>query len=322
METAVSINGAKPKMTQQVAQDLVEEGDLLVQGHVAAVSNGLLAEDVGTGRYQIALRITAALQKSLDVARLVEIFRREIAPVIAHDSVAYLHETQMIQYFQGQAAVNSCTYRLMVEDDVLGEIVFTRRDRFTRDELDLLEYLLCSLVYPLRNALEYKRVTEQAHKDPLTGVYNRGMLESVLQRETALALRHGVPFSIVFIDIDRFKEINDNLGHGTGDRAIKMFVDVVIHNMRATDMLARYGGDEFILVLSNTRNEGALLVGERLRRAIENDACLDDSGFPLSLTASLGVATLEAGDSVEKLVMRADQALQRAKQGGRNRVQG
>lgn len=307
-------------MTQHVAQDYIEHSGLLAQGHVAAINSGLPADELSSSRHQIALRITAALQKSLDVTRQIGIFAGEIAAVIPHDSAAYLHEGQMIQYFQGRAAPHSCTYRLTVEDETLGEIVFTRRTRFARAELDLLEYLLCSLIYPLRNALDYKRVTEQAHKDPLTGVYNRGMLESVLRRETGLAQRHSAPFSIVFIDIDRFKGINDRYGHATGDRAIKAFVEAIARNMRTTDMLARYGGDEFVLVLSNTGRDGALFVAERIRRAVAESTCLDDTGAPVSLTASLGVASLTAGDSVEKLVARADDALRDAKQTGRDRV--
>lgn len=307
-------------MTQQVIQDRTVPDDSSAQGHVAAISRGLAPGNDTSTAHHTALDITAVLQRTLDVGRLVELFSKELRKVVTHDSVAYRHDAHAVRFQLGRPARHSCTYNLTVEDEDLGAVTFTRRARFSNDELTLIEYLLCSLVYPLRNAIDYKKVTDQAHRDPLTGVYNRGMLETVLRREVALAKRHRSPFSAVFVDIDRFKDINDRLGHATGDRAIRSFVENIERNMRSTDMLARYGGDEFVLMLSNTPESGAALVAERIRKAVEATVCHDDDGNVVRLTASLGVAALKSSDTSESLLARADHALHAAKQAGRNCV--
>jgi diguanylate cyclase (GGDEF)-like protein len=307
-------------MTHQIVQERSTQDGSVAQGYIAAISRGLPSGDDTSQAHRTALAITAVLQRTLDASQLIELFAAELHKVIPHDSIAYRHAAHTIDVVKGKPARHSCTYNLMVEDEALGEISFTRGAPFSNEELTLLEYLLCSLVYPLRNVIDYKKVTDQAHRDPLTGVFNRGMLELVLRRETALAKRHDSPFSLLFIDIDRFKDINDRLGHATGDRAIRSFVESIERNMRTTDMLARYGGDEFVLILSNTPEKGATLVAERIRKAVEATICHDGDGNVIVLTASLGVAALRSGDSSESLLTRADQALQAAKQAGRNRV--
>jgi hypothetical protein len=186
-------------MTHQMFRDRSMQGGAAVQGYVAAVSRGLPPADEAAAAHRTALAITAVLQRTLDVGQLLNLFTGELRKTVPHDSVAYRHETHGIRILQGKAAHHSCTYNLTVEDETLGEIAFTRRMRFSAEELTLLEYLLCSLVYPLRNAIDYKKVTDQAHRDPLTGVYNRGVLEATLRRETALAKRHQAPFSLTSI---------------------------------------------------------------------------------------------------------------------------
>ncbi len=131
------------------------------------------------------------------------------------------------------------------------------------------EYLLGALVYPLRNALDFRRAREDASRDPLTGVYNRLGVDGLLRREIGLAHRHATPLSLAFLDIDHFKSINDSYGHASGDAALRVFAECIRSCIRDTDVVARYGGDEFMLILSNTPLAGARLVAERLRRAVE-----------------------------------------------------
>lgn len=157
----------------------------------------------------------------------------------------------------------------------------------------------------------------QARTDVLTGVWNRRQIEENMRLELARLDRYNHPFSIVFMDLDHFKRINDTWGHNLGDRILKEFCQVISNSMRNTDMLGRWGGEEFILLLPNTGRVSARLVAERLRTSVEQHV-FSDVG---SVTASFGVATGRAKESMAELVERADAALYVAKHGGRNRVE-
>jgi diguanylate cyclase (GGDEF)-like protein len=289
-------------------------------GAVAGDSTAVLMADPGNlGR---ALRITALLQTTLDAARLIDIFSRELNGAVPHDSIRYVNPESNIEVAYGRSGRHSCSYRLRLEEQSLGQLSLTRRERFANEELSLLEHLLCSLIHPLHNALAYQRAIEEARKDPLTGVYNRGMFELLLRREVGLARRHQIPFSLIFADIDHFKTVNDVLGHACGDTVLKNFIACITECIRSTDILARYGGDEFIVLLNNTPIEGARRLAERIRRRVERSAVLANPGGGLRVTASLGVAALEPETEVEALLARADRALAAAKQSGRNVVCG
>lgn len=272
-------------------------------------------------RTNIALQITAALQTTLDLNRQVEIFGAEIRKHVAHDSLGYSNED--LGYFieEGTPGRHSCTYRLTLEQQVLGEVRFTRNTRFQEPEVETLEFLLCSLVYPLRNALHYRQALDEARRDALTGVNNRGAMDATLRREVALAHRHNTEFSVIVLDIDRFKAINDSHGHAVGDQALRRFVECVNTKIRTTDILARFGGDEFVVLLANTPYEGARLLASRIREAVAATDC-SDIAPGLRITSSIGVAELARGESAEQLMGRADQALYQAKQDGRNCVRG
>ncbi len=275
---------------------------------------------VSAQQTQQALQILALLATTLEVPRLIEIFSGEVQRTVAHDGASYEHEADGIEVSLGAVERHSCSYRLTVEEQFLGQIRFTRRTKFSAAEAATIENLLVSLVYPLRNALQYKRALDEARRDPLTGAYNRGVMESVLARDVGLARRNGAPFSVIFLDIDNFKRINDTHGHAVGDEAIRTFVACINRSIRTTDMVARYGGDEFVVLLHNTPLEGARLLAERIRRSIARADCRNAAGERVPLSSSLGVAGLTADDSAKSLLERADRALNQAKLDGRNCV--
>ena len=177
------------------------------------------------------------------------------------------------------------------------------------------------MIYPLRNALLYREALRSAHRDPLTGLNNRRCLQETLRRETELAHRHGNPLSLIVLDIDHFKAVNDRHGHDVGDLALRAVAQCAAGCVRGSDMLFRFGGEEFVILLTNTDRDGALLLAERVRTAVEAMECATDMQS-LRLTASLGVAGLQAGEREDQLFKRADKALYRAKEEGRNRVRG
>lgn len=169
---------------------------------------------------------------------------------------------------------------------------------------------------------EYTRaeLEKLAATDPLTGTLNRRMLEQLANEQIALAQRHERPVSLLLLDADRFKTINDVHGHDVGDIALKNVVASARQHLRPGDLIGRLGGEEFLVLLIDTRSDEATQIAERLRAAV---AALDlrVRGESLSLSISIGVATLgEHGDDFHELVRRADRAMYLAKRGGRNRV--
>ncbi len=169
------------------------------------------------------------------------------------------------------------------------------------------------------------KLAESALRDPLTGLSNRRHFEERLAAEIAAAQRHGRPVSVLLVDVDHFKSVNDGHGHLAGDEALKMVAAVLQDAVRREDVLARYGGEEFVVVARETELAGARALGERIRRAVERSRCAWQ-GQEIALTVSIGVtvsagaAHPEAGRSERELLEAADRALYLAKQGGRNRV--
>ncbi len=153
--------------------------------------------------------------------------------------------------------------------------------------------------------------------DRLTRVYNRLKLDEFLKSEFARSQRYGHPLSVILLDIDHFKAVNDTYGHPAGDKALCEVANLLQTRTRKSDLLGRWGGEEFMIICAETGIDGARTLAEELRSSIENHP------FPVvgSKTASFGVAERGADDTIESLINRADEALYRAKAGGRNRVE-
>lgn len=266
---------------------------------------------------QLRQRLGLQLQTSLDAERILGMFFRELQHLVPVDAVGYQHSSSDLRLEMGQQANHSATYRLSHESEYLGELTFRRRQRFADHELAQLESLLASLLFPLRNALLYRVAIQSALRDPLTNTGNRIAMDQVLGREVELARRNGQPLSMLMLDIDLFKRINDEHGHSAGDEVLKAVATTLKNQLRNIDMVFRYGGEEFLVLLSGTPREGAALVGERLRQAVMELQCVAQ-GKPIELSISLGCATLESGEPIEGLLDRADKALYSAKRSGRN----
>jgi two-component system, cell cycle response regulator len=158
---------------------------------------------------------------------------------------------------------------------------------------------------------------ELARTDVLTGLANRRHAQSALQATLASARRHDREVSVVLLDIDNFKAVNDSLGHAAGDEVLRQVAAVLATGLRTEDLATRWGGEEFLILLPDVPAGGAATTAERLREAIEQ---APDPSVATAVTASFGWATWNGEESVEALVARADDALYAAKAGGRNRV--
>ena len=162
----------------------------------------------------------------------------------------------------------------------------------------------------------FQMLSREAVVDPLTDTFNRRHGERVLKAEIARAQRHGQPVSLVMVDVDHFKAVNDTHGHAAGDKILARVADILRARTRATDTLCRWGGEEFLVVLANTDLAGAKTVAEDLR------ALIAEASYPagISITVSLGLAEYAPADNRETWIERVDRALYAAKAAGRNRL--
>jgi len=163
-------------------------------------------------------------------------------------------------------------------------------------------------------------IREMAIRDDLTGFYNRRHMIELLEYELNRCARTGSVFCLAMLDIDHFKNINDTYGHQAGDQTLKTFAAIIRKAMRSSDFCGRYGGEEFLIVLTQTGTDGAKVFAERLRQLIEKSV-FPELGADIRVTASLGLAQYQAKEDVEKTIHRADTALYEAKKKGRNRVE-
>jgi len=203
----------------------------------------------------------------------------------------------------------------------LDRLPSTREPSFTRAaEVALLRALEPGGI-ALDNAIRVQRAEALSVTDDLTQLYNSRYLSQVLRRETKRASRSGRPLSLLFIDLDGFKGINDTHGHLYGSRALIEAAGVIRQSARETDVVARFGGDEFALILPDTGSEGALAVGERIRDRINEFHFLTSDGLDIHLTVSVGVATLpDVAASAEGLIQAADEAMYHVKDHGKNGI--
>jgi diguanylate cyclase len=163
------------------------------------------------------------------------------------------------------------------------------------------------------------RIQELALRDELTGLANRRHMQSLIELEHQRSVRSGHSFCLAVLDIDRFKRINDTHGHPAGDRVLRAFAREALSTIRSADVLARWGGEEFLLMMPDTRATLARLGVERLRTRMET-LRVDIGGEPLAFTLSVGVVEHRAGETIPDAIARADRALYQAKQQGRNKV--
>lgn len=277
--------------------------------------------DFNIPELQRTLKLAGMLQTSLEIDSILQYFIDTAQEVVPFSGVHYDYEPLNFTFVSGKAERHSCAYRLRIVGEDIGEIRFSRNKRFSEAEMEQVENLIYHLVYPLRNAIQYQQALRAAQMDSLTGVNNRAALDRCLEREVELAHRHEHDLSILMVDVDHFKIINDTHGHSVGDTVLKVLVDCMQQTMRVSDMLFRFGGEEFVLLLSGTDIQGARQMAERLRNAVQKHPFVHEH-LDLDVTVSIGVATLGPRDSARRLFDKADTALYEAKTAGRNRVRG
>jgi diguanylate cyclase (GGDEF)-like protein len=206
---------------------------------------------------------------------------------------------------------NSTIGTLVVEDDTPGR-------NWEDEELLMVKTVSDQLAAAISHARLFRQVQTQAMTDELTGLFNHRYFQERLEREMRLADRNGDSVSLILLDLDHLKQVNDSLGHRAGDAALRRVAEIMRGNIREVDICARYGGEEFVVILPQCGSEGAIKVAERIREAIAT-APITRIG---RLTASLGVTSYpEVANTKEELIEMADRAMYLAKAAGRNRVE-
>jgi len=269
---------------------------LLEAGHTEEIQNAL-----DKGRIDLVLMDNQMPGKS-GMEWLAEIAKKQLAPVVMLTGSGT--EEIAAQAFQ-EGAVGYLP-KGSLSQKKLSNIIDVALDKWTR----------------LQQARADKEKLERlANFDSLTGLYNRRAVLDKLDELINLANRYKEDFSLSMLDIDNFKKVNDRYGHLTGDEVLEKIAVLIRRNTRETDIVGRYGGEEFIIILPKTNLSSAWVVAERLRNIIEKAELKDSAGNAFTITVSQGLVGWERDEDAASLISRADEALYKAKEKGRNRVQ-
>ena len=256
--------------------------------------------------------ITKDICKTLDEDKILAIFREHLSKYIKTGDCKFLKSDADISLYDNSnvlpLAINKQSLGYLIVDDIKGE----DRDRF--------HILANQFLSGFKRALLYKRVQELTIIDSLTQVFNRRYFLERFYEELKRSKKFKLHFCFLMVDIDHFKNYNDNYGHLVGDAILKEIAGTIKENIRLIDMVGRYGGEEFCVILTETDKEGARLAAERIRQAIDaKEIKVYDE--KLKATVSIGAASFPADSrQSQALIENADSALYLAKQRGRNRV--
>ena len=224
------------------------------------------------------------------------------------------------EFFAGPCSVVCIPVRTAGKVLGLMELVNSDMQIYSRREM-LLQALADYAAIAIENARAMQRIQELSITDDCTGLYNARHLTTVLADEVPRSQRFGYEFSVLFLDLDHFKRINDEYGHLNGSKLLSQFGRHLRENLRLVDAAFRYGGDEFVVLLPQTSKDAAILVARRLMSTFRTTTWLASEAVSLAITASVGIATYpQDGATSQAIVQRADEMMYRVKQSGRNNI--
>jgi len=299
-------------------------------------------------RLDLINKLHARMAGVLNITGMIEAYSVWLMPLVSHELIGYDNSTRnkrhlfcsghgpyrrkTIAFAEQLIAGNtesqgSCVnldghyaYKWVFETvDESGILLILKKGQeLSRKEMDLVNHSLEILADSLQRGLEYEDLFERASNDPLTGLSNRRVFDERIDGMIDSARRYHRPLTMISMDLDRFKSINDNLGHQAGDEVLVSVANVLRDAVRSTDLLVRIGGDEFILVLDNTDLQSARILAERLCLAVDRLNVWADKSNKLGI--SIGLAELQEDESLKQWVERTDDILYHAKAEGRSRV--
>jgi diguanylate cyclase (GGDEF)-like protein len=249
--------------------------------------------------------------------------------VLKAGEIFFIEDTEKTSYFNNPIALNEgirslVCVPLLFQSRIMGILYlddFTPR-QFDREKLNLLAILSSFAAMAIHNATLHKRTKLMAITDSLTGLHNHRYFKQYFKQEMGRAKRYHKPFSIIMMDVDDFKSFNDSFGHAAGDNLLRILGAVIMETIRGVDVAFRYGGEEFIVLLPETRLDKAVLAAERLREAVQSGTANKLAGPASSgVTVSIGVASYpDNADKMDELFNIVDSLLYQAKRCGKNKV--
>jgi diguanylate cyclase (GGDEF)-like protein len=314
-------------------------------GHVMSELNILRHQ---AERLDLLNKLHIRLAAALDLATMIEAFSVWLMPCVEHELIGYNNTMSGKRHLfcsgHGPARRNVIAFaeQLMTGDvhdvtscvsveghyahkwlmetaDNAGLLLILKNGKSLNDgEIDLINDSLLVLSESLRRALKYDELFEIARRDALTGLANRRVFDERIKLIMDSARRSGRPLTIASMDLDRFKQINDMLGHQRGDQVLKEVAGVMAEMVRSTDLLVRIGGDEFLLIMDDTDHKGARILAERLCAAVDKLGIWADNDTKLGI--SIGLAQWERDEELGAWLERVDDILYHAKAEGRSRV--
>jgi len=254
------------------------------------------------------------LQTTLDVEQILGIYLRAIANHYKINTVELDTYHGKFQATNGRKSKQTMTLPIRINDRLMARISYFSDRAITDVLMSSLTSYQKKLVYPLRNALAFWQLQQMALKDPLTGIGNRAMYDDTIERQVLHSARFEESFVLMLLDLDNFKQVNDNHGHLMGDEILTNFVDTASECLRVTDQIFRFGGDEFAVILEKENLETAKIVAARINRAVNQNPLFKK----YQVSTSIGCAAFQLSDTPSDLFARADKALYAAKNAGKN----
>ncbi|MBB1370570.1 GGDEF domain-containing protein [Pseudoalteromonas sp. SR45-4] len=258
--------------------------------------------------------LAAKLQTSLILEDILAIYAKFAKQLLNFSGIQFKSALGTVQTPDCDIDTLSYTFDLNVENSNLGQLIYFSKYPLSVAIEKKLQYFHSALLYPLRNAIMYNRVLKLATKDALTGLSNRSQFNDTLLQKLENCRRYQRPFSLMLLDLDSFKQVNDNFGHKVGDDVLKEFALVLNGSIRGTDSVFRFGGDEFAILIEDPEFTTNKVIAERIMQRVKNSKIMAQ----YSVTTSIGFTLASSQDTENDVFSRADKGLYKAKAAGRN----
>jgi two-component system, cell cycle response regulator len=256
------------------------------------------------------------LQSTLDINELLTIYLDAIGNTFKINAIEFTCIYGEFSIGLTPENTHRVTLPLHTGKDVIGQLTYFTSRPFKGLIQNSLNEIQAKLYYPLKHGMQLYKLQQLVMKDPLTGADNRASFDQQIERSVLSARRHGSDFTLMLLDLDNFKQVNDNHGHLTGDDVLQSFVELTQNALRGNDQLFRFGGDEFAIILEHNQLRDSNVIAQRLTHDFQNSELA--KGFGISV--SIGYTHFCYSDNEQTLFERADQALYSAKREGKNCV--
>lgn len=272
------------------------------------------AQNYRNSTSSIAHELAAKLQTSLVIEDVLTIFSKYAKQLLNFSGVQFESASGDIKTHLCSTAHNAYSFNIHTENEAIGQLTYYTKYPLSAAIEQKLQLFHTVLTYPLRNALMYARVLKLATKDALTGLNNRSQFNDVLLQKLESYRRNERPFSLMLLDLDNFKQVNDNFGHNVGDDILKEFASVLCSSVRGTDSVFRFGGDEFAILIEDPALATNTVLAERIMRLVNSSHVLTQ----YNVTTSIGFTRAQPSDTETDIFSRSDKGLYKAKASGRN----